>query len=265
LKSPAKVVEHGVQRLKSKYALYERLWRGLLPEAHFFPMENIPDFHMAYQRTYIERDARLMADVSDWQQFGRFMRLAAALTAQQINYSQLGRDIGITPQTAHRWLDVLRATFQWYEVPAYAGNTIKRVSSKPKGYIADTGVSCWSLAISTPKALPSHPNWGAVFETAVFAEVRKAISLLSPRPIVYHWHTNGGAEVDVILEVDGVFFPIEIKATATPTRKSTSGLTAFRKTYPHLRIEKGLVVAPCQKFFPLSEKDFAMPWDAIDK
>ena len=83
-----------------------------------------------------------MADISDWQLFGRFIRLAAALTGQEINYSQLGRELGLTPQTAKRWIDILQATFQWFEVPAFSGNAIKKVSNKPKGYIGDTGLAC---------------------------------------------------------------------------------------------------------------------------
>ncbi|MEW6365710.1 MAG: DUF4143 domain-containing protein [Acidobacteriota bacterium] len=67
------------------------------------------------------------------------------------------------------------------------------MSGKPKGYIGDSGVACWSLAISSPRAVASHPNWGALFETAVFGEVRKALSLLPLRPIVYHWRTSGRA------------------------------------------------------------------------
>lgn len=145
-------------------------------QAHFLPLEAIPDFHLAYQRTYIERDARLLADVSDWQQFGRFVRLASALTAQEVNRSQVGREIGVSPQTAERWLGILKATFQWFEVPAFSGNTVKRIASKAKGFVADTGLACWSLAISTPNAVPSHPAWGALFETAVYGEIRKAIS-----------------------------------------------------------------------------------------
>ena len=35
--------------------------------------------------SFIERDVRLLAEVSDLQQFGRFVRLAAAMTAQEIN------------------------------------------------------------------------------------------------------------------------------------------------------------------------------------
>jgi predicted AAA+ superfamily ATPase len=262
LEDPEEVAGAVIQRSESKYTLFERLWRGWLPETHFLPVEVLPDFHLAYQRTYIERDARLMADVTDWQQFGRFMRLAAALTAQQINHSQLGREMGVTSQTSQRWLDILNATFQWFEVPAYSGNTIKKISNKPKGFIADTGVACWALAISTPAALASHPAWGAIFETAVYAEIRKAIGLLSPPPNVYHWHTYSGAEVDLVLERDGKFFPIEVKGKSRPANKDTSGITAFRKTYPKLAIQRGLVVAPCEKMIPLNELDYSVPWDA---
>ncbi len=265
LDSPEDVVRLGLSRLPSQRSLFERLWRGSMPEAEFLPLATIPDFQMAYQRTYVERDARLLADVSDWQQFGRFVRLAAALTAQEVNRSQLGREIGVTPQTAQRWLDILMATFQWHEIPAYSGNTVKRVAGKAKGYVSDTGMACWSLAISTPNAVSSHPAWGALFETAVFGEVRKAISLMSPRPILHHWRSAGGAEVDLLLERDGVFYPIEVKAASRPTRGDTSGITAFRKTYPRLRIAKGLVVAPCESMLPLSENDHAMPWDAISR
>lgn len=263
LESPETVLNKKVKRIENRYSLYESLWRGWLPDAHLMAKETVADYHMAYQRTYIERDARLLANVSDWQQFGRFMRLCAALTAQEINFSQLGREIGITPQTAGRWLDILKATFQWFEVPAYSGNTIKRVSGKPKGYIADTGVACWSLAISTPSAVASHPQWGAIFESAVYSEIRKSISLLSPRPHVYHWRTNGGAEVDLLLERDGIFYPIEIKAASNPSRSDVSGIKAFRKTYPKLNIAKGLVIAPCESFRQISDDDYAIPWDAV--
>ena len=265
LSSPEDVVDRGVERVESRYSLYESLWRGRLPEAHLLPLEAVPDYLLAYQRTYVERDARLLANVGDWQQFGRFMRLAAALTAQTINFSQLGREIGVTPQTAGRWLDILKATFQWFEVPAYSGNTLKRVSDKPKGYVADTGIACWSLAISSPTAVASHPQWGSLYESAVFAEIHKTVALMSPRPNLYHWRTGGGAEVDLLLEMDGTYYPVEVKAASNPARGDTTGLTAFRKTYPKLRIGKGLVVCPCSGLRQISDNDYAMPWDACCK
>lgn len=264
LDNPDRLIQSRPQKAATELSLYEHLWRGWLPEARFLPAETIPDFYTAYIRTYIERDARLLADVSDWQLFGRFIRLVAALSAQEINHSQLGRELGLTPKTSRRWLDILKATFQWFEVPPYSGNTVKRISGKPKGYIADTGIACAAQIISSPGAVGGHPLWGALFETAVAGEIRKLCSVLSPRPNIYHWRTHAGAEVDLILERDGVFYPVEIKAKTNVEKKDTSGITAFRKTYPHLHVEKGLVIAPIEKIFPLSGHDYALPWDIVE-
>ncbi len=248
-------------RMDRKTTTYEQLWRGFLPEAQFIPIDTIPDFHAAYQRTYIERDVRLLADISDWQLFGRFLRLAAALTAQEINFSQLGRELGLTPQTAKRWLNILQATFQWYEVPAFSGNALKKVSNKPKGYIADTGLACATQAISTPQTIGGHPLWGALFETACVAEIRKQCSFMAPKPQIYHWRAYGGAEVDIILEYNGRLYPVEIKASSRPTKRDCSGLHAFRKRHPGLDIASGLVLAPIEQGLQLSEHDYALPWD----
>jgi len=261
LAGPENFFRKGPKRLDRERPLFEQLWRGFLPEAHFLPLDTIPDFQMAYQRTYIERDVRLLADISDWQLFGRFLRLAAALTAQEINFSQLGREIGLTPQTARRWLGILQATFQWHEVPAFSGNALKKVSNKPKGFIADTGLACAAQAISTPQAIGGHPLWGRLFETACMAEIRKQCSLLSPKPQMYHWRAFSGAEVDIILEHDGTFYPIEIKASSRPSRRDTMGIQAFRKRYPGLRIAPGLIMAPIEEAMQLSPRDYALPWD----
>ena len=261
LANPAQFLDSNPKRLPTSRTLYEHLWRGGLPDATLLDDSVIPDFHAAYQRTYIERDVRLLADVSDWQLFGRFLRLCAALTAQEINRSHLGRELGVTPQTADRWLNLLRATFQWFEVPAYSGNAVKRVSGKAKGFLADTGLACHAQLLSSPTALGGHPLLGALFETAVVAEIRKHAGAMPTPPQLSHWRTNGGAEVDLLLERDGAFYPIEIKAKSNPSRRDTSGITAFRKTYPQLRIEKGLVVAPIPEILQLSDEDWAIPWD----
>ena len=203
----------------------------------------------------------MFADVSDWQLFGRFLRLIAALTAQEVNYSQVGRELGLTPQTTRRWLDILKATFQWFELEPFSGNFIKKVSGKPKGYISDTGLACAAQAISSPMAIGGHPLWGALFETAAVAEIRKQCSFISPKPVMYHWRTYAGAEVDIIIEYNGRFYPVEIEAKTNPGRRDTSGISAFRKQYSDLQVEKGLVLAPVEKPIPISENDYAIPWD----
>ena len=250
-------------RMKLKYPLLEQIYRGFLPEAQFIPLEVIPAFQQGYERTYIERDVRIMAELSNFSTFSLFYRLMAALTAQEINFHKLGRELGLTPQTAKRWLDILKSTFQWFEIPAFHGNTIKKLSGKPKGYFMDPGLAVRALAITNPASILSHPQWGALFETFIAAEIRKQLSLLDSGVNVYHWRAHSGTEVDFIIEKDGVSYPIEVKAKSHPTLSDTSGISAFRKTYPHLNIGKGLIIAPAESFHPLSKNDFVMPWDSL--
>lgn len=261
LASPETFLDQNLERLPAGRSLFERLWRGSLPDAERLAPDVIPDFHAAYQRTYIERDARTLGDVHDWQLFGRFFRMAGALTAQEVNHSQLGRELGLSPHTSRRWLDMLVATFQWHEVAAWSGNTIKRVSKKPKGYMADSGSACAALRISSPPALADHPGIGAIYETAVVAEIRKLISVMGSKPLLHHWRAHSGAEVDLILERDGVLYPIEIKSTARPSPTSLRGIRAFGKAFAQRRIAPGLVLAPTPDVVRLGDDGVALPWD----
>ena len=245
-------------------ALWDWLWRGSLPAVQLLPSDLVPDFWAGYQRTYIERDARLAGEIQDWQHFGLFIRLTSALTAQEIHYSHLGREIGMTPQTARRWLAVLSGTFQWFEIPAFSGNTIKRVSGKPKGYFADTGLACYLAQLTTPSSLGGHPLVGALFETAMVHEIRKQDSC-SPggRSAYHHWRTAGGAEIDLLLQRDGRIFPFEVKMTANPTRRDASGIVAFRNAYPNLKIGKAAILCATERPYWVSDEIAALPWNLI--
>lgn len=243
--------------------LWDWLWRGFLPGVQDLGADLVPEFWTGYQRTYVERDARLAGEINDWQQFGLFIRLASALTAQEINYSQLGREIGLTPQSARRWLQVLRGTFQWWEIPAFKGNLIKRVSSKPKGFLSDTGLACHLAQFTSSRALGGHPLLGALFETAMVHEIRKQNACLPGGGAFYHWRSVGGAEVDLLLERDGVFHPFEIKMTANPTRRDASGLTAFRQSYPQLQVGKAAILCATESSYWITDDVAALPWNLL--
>jgi hypothetical protein len=249
-------------RLKLPSSISEQLFRGFMPGVHELPLELTPDYFKMYERTYIERDARSLTNVEDATLFSRFFKMACAMSARELNYNQIGREIGLSAMTASRWFSVLRGTFQWHEIPAFSRNPIKRVSMKPKGFCADTGLMAYSLAISSPYAVLSHPSWGCIFETCVANEIRKALNAMSPSPILYHWRSHGGAEVDFIIEKDGVFYPIEVKAASHPGKGDASGILAFRKAHAGLSIGPGAIVAPSAESYRVTDNDRVIPWDA---
>ncbi len=115
--------------------------------------------------------------------------------------------------------------------------------------------------ISTKDALGGHPLWGAIFENAVVNEIRKQCYFLPTPPRMYHWRIHSGPECDCILERDGKFYPVEIKAKTRPTRSDAKGIQAFRKYHPNLNIQKGLVIAPAEEIYAITENDVVIPWD----
>lgn len=243
--------------------VFKTLWRGGMPGILELEDDLLPDFFRSYIQTYIERDIRQLADISSLQTFSRFLGICAAQTAQEINMSQFGREISVTPQTASRWIDLLAGTFLWVNIPPYSGNVIKKVSKKPKGYISDTGLACYFSYISSSEALFSHPLRGYIFETHVVMDLLAQISMISLQPAFYYWRSRNGAEVDLIMERDGFFWLFEIKSGTNITKKYCSGFNAFKKTYPQLNIAGEYIIAPVAEISRLTENCWIVPYDLI--
>lgn len=191
------------------------------------------------------------------------MGLLAAVTAQEINESQLGRDIGLTHTTARRWIALFNASYQWIEVPPYHGNTLKRLSKKRKGYMADTGIASLLLKLSSPETVGSSPHFGALFESYIIQQIMAVAASGSLMPNFYHWRTKSGAEVDLILERDNRMIPIEIKARSYVSKSDARGLHAFRETYPKLNIDYGVIIYAGDRCYQVDEKTIALPYHAL--
>jgi predicted AAA+ superfamily ATPase len=265
LKNPAGPTALGFGRTGGLPGVNEFLYRGSLPEASALPLDLLPDFFAGYRRTYIERDVRLLGEVGDAQLFGRFLGLAAALSGQEVNASQLGRELGLSPPTARRWLGLLQGSYQWFEVPAFSRNAVKRTSGRVVGYFADTGLLCASLLLASPAALDIWPGRGAIFETAVVADLRAQAELISPRPNFWRWRLHSGTEVDLVLEWNGQLYPIEVKLHSHPGRDAARGIARFREAHPRESIAPGLVIAPTERAAALTSDTWLLPWDALPR
>lgn len=260
LKDPRLFLNKTNKRLSPNISLTSILWKGGYPGLIELKDELQQDALDSYLRTYVERDIRLLSDVNDLQEFSRFVQLVANLTAQEIQFSHLGREVGISPQTAQRWLNILKSTYQWIEIPPYFGNTIKRISSKGKGYFVDTSMACHLMHISSPHALLGHPKLGALFETLIVNDILRQLPLLQGRPAIYHWRSHGGAELDLLLEMDNIYYPIEIKCKTRPSKIDLRGIKAFRETYPHLNYAPALLICAINEIQALGDDCYAVPF-----
>ncbi|MGN2393413.1 DUF4143 domain-containing protein, partial [Pelomicrobium sp. G1] len=106
--------------------LYELIWRGSYPALIQSREADRDLFYGSYLQTYIQRDVRDFARVNDAMAFLRFVRAAAARTAQLLNVAELARDADVAPNTAKSWLSILEASGLVYLLQPWHSNFTKR-------------------------------------------------------------------------------------------------------------------------------------------
>lgn len=94
-------------------------------------------------------------------------------------------------------------------------------------HLLDTGITCRSLN-AIPDALKSDRELlGHLLETFVFYELKKQASWAERDITFFFYRDKDQYEVDLILESDGQFLAIEIKAEATVRKSDFAGIERF--------------------------------------
>ena len=183
-------------------SLHAALWVGAYPRIHD---RGIPAARWVadYLATYVQKDVRMLLNVSNLDAFMTFIQLCAAHSGQELNLLRLGADAGISQPTAKAWLSVLETSFICFRVPAWHANMRKRLVKTPKLFFWDTGLLCHLLGIQVQQQLHTHPLRGAIFETWVAADLLKQRHHRGTPPRASHYREVSGLEVDLVLQ-DGL-------------------------------------------------------------
>lgn len=198
----------------SNYSTDDFLFLGGYPSI-IYEQANPQLWFSAYVRTYIERDVRQLKNIKDLAQFQRFLYLCAGRIGQQINFSQLGNEIGADHNTVSSWLSILQASYVIHLVQPYYQNFNKRIVKTPKLYFYDTGLACFLLGIRQAGDLTYHAYRGALFENLVINELLKNRFNRSQLSNLYYFRDSTGNEVDVIIDEGSTLKAIELKAGST--------------------------------------------------
>lgn len=200
------------------------------------------DWLASYVATYVERDVRSLAGISDLMAFQRFLGLCAGRSGQVLNYSALANDCGVSQPTAKAWTSILQASFLIFTLPAWSGNIRKRLIRSPKLVLVDTGLLCWLLDIRTEEQLRSHPLKGAIFESWVISEIYKRRHHANERRGLYFYRDQSGLEVDLLIETTGQIDLIECKAGQTITSSMARPLKRLAEMLPEDDVRSAAIV-----------------------
>lgn len=196
--------------------IYRRIWSGSLP-GHISGKYTDRDlFYSSYLQTYIERDVKEIADIDDTMIFSDFIRSAACRAGQMLNVSDIARDVGISNDTAKRWLKILEKSDIVFFLRPYSNNLLKRTIKTPKMYFFDTGLVAYLTRYSSPEILANGAINGAILENYVVSEIIKTYHNNAKECLIWYYRDTNSNEIDLVIESDGMLHPIEIKRTASP-------------------------------------------------
>jgi predicted AAA+ superfamily ATPase len=163
------------------------------------------------------------------------------------------------------YLDLLETLFLIHRLPAWSTNLSKRVVSKPKIALLDSGVAANLVNVSAAGAgVGASPEIaGQLLEGFVAAELKRQLSWSEVDARLFHYRDRDGAEVDLVIETkDGRVIGIEVKAASTVSGRDVRWLAQMRDRLGD-RFVAGFVLHTGATTAPFGDRIVALPISAL--
>lgn len=216
------------KEIKPYSNLWEIIHKGSYPELYDIDRD-WQEYYSSYVSTYIERDINELIS-ADSITFTKFLTVVAARTGEILNYTNIASEVGVSEPTIKNWISILERTGIVYLLQPYSASALNRAIKTPKIYFRDTGLACYLTRWLTADALKCSAVAGNIFETFVVSEILKSYTNEGKDykfNIFYYRgkdkNSSSENEIDLILEENGVLYPIEIKMSGNP--KTSMGAT----------------------------------------
>jgi len=223
----------------------DRLWlRGGFPGS-FTARDDQTSFRIRqdFIRSYLECEIAQFSPRLPAATLGRLWTMLAHAQGTLLNASRLGAALGVSTQSATRYVDFLVDLLLVRRLQPFHGNGTKRLVKSPKIYVRDSGLVHALLGLETLEDLLGHPVAGASWEGFVLENL---LAAAPERTEASFYRTAVGAEVDLVLDLPrGKRWMVEMKRGTTPTLSR-----GFHEACDDLQPEKRFVVYSGQERYP---------------
>lgn len=195
----------------------EKLWLcGGFPEGGIQQRERYPQWQLDYLALLTQRDLPNWGLVTQPQRTQRLLHMLAAVHGQTWNASQIGKSMGLSYHTVNSHLDYLEGAFLIRRLRPFLPNIRKRLVKSPKVFWRDTGLLHAQLNVTDEHSLLNQPWVGTSWEGFVIEQIIGHLSSLGRPFEAFYFRTSDQTEIDLVLELSGEIWAIEIKLTASP-------------------------------------------------
>ncbi|MDR0692924.1 MAG: ATP-binding protein [Prevotellaceae bacterium] len=236
---------------------YQTILNGSFPELHATKNMDRTLFYASYLKTYLERDVRALTQVGNEHAFLTFLKVAAARTGQLLNYADMAKNVGISESTVKSWISILLTSGLIFLLQPYYNNLTNRAVKTPKLHFFDTGLCAYLCGWNTVETLSLGAMNGAFLETYVVSEILKSYMHNCQNANFYFYRDKEKHEIDLLIEYDGLFYPIEIKRTASPKEEDLRHFKLLEKL--GLKTGKGAIICLYENLLPLNREVIIAP------
>lgn len=250
---------------------YDNLWeiihKGSYPELYDIDRD-WQEYYSSYVSTYLERDINELIS-TDSITFTKFLTSVAARSGELLNYANIASEVGVSEPTIKSWISILERTGIVYILQPYSASSLKRAVKTPKIYFRDTGLACYLTKWLTADALKCSAVAGNMFETFIVSEILKSYTNEGKdyKFNIFYYRgkdksTVSENEIDLVIEENGILYPIEIKMSGNP--KATMGATnTILDKIDGKKRGMGVIICLVDKKIYLRENLVALPIEYI--
>lgn len=214
------------RELQKDFNLLRILNHGTLPRIYLSdqprPLLN------AYVGEYLKEEVMAEGLVRHLPPFSNFLNMAALGDTEQLNFTNIARELGISHETVRGYFDILSDTLIATLLPPYRKRPKRRISTASKFYFHDVGVV--NFLAKRQSLQPGSELWGKAFENWVFHELRTYNSYRQRFAEFSFWRLSSGIEVDFI--IDDLSCLIECKSSPKVKDSDLKGLREILKDHP---------------------------------
>lgn len=213
--------------------LEERLIYGSYPE--LFQLSSYrekAEYLQQLIQSYLLKDILAYEGIRNSDKIIRLLRLIAFQLGNEVSYTELGTQLGMSKNTVESYLDLLAKVFIVYKLPAYSTNQRKEISKGSKWYFYDNGIR--NAIINDFRLLALRKDTGALWENYLIAERIKKNAYNGEHVQYYFWRNYNQQEVDLIEMSNGKISGYEFKFSPG---KKVKAPVAFTTTYPDAGFE----------------------------
>lgn len=221
-----------VSEIGEKFRLDWALGFGTLPKIYSLlidgEIDTARDRLRSYVITYLAEEIKAEALVRNLQGFQNFLDVAAAQFAEQVNFTDVGRECRVAYATVREYYSILEDTLMGIVLPPYSRSIRKRMSLAPKFYFFDCGVT--RAILGTLGSEPGPIEKGRLFEQWFVQEVYRLNEYHQKDWKLSFWRTSHGAEVDLLIERGRrLLCGIECKYKRGISGRDLSGIHSLRE------------------------------------